>query len=407
MKIQRIRPVTRSKTFPLVAQTILGLEPVLAEELEQLGAQAVSFRPGGRAVNFKGDQTLIYEANLWLRTALRILKPIYTTQVSNEEELYARAQEVDWSRHMEVWDTLAVHATVHSPHFNHSKYVALKTKDAIVDQFRQQFGRRPSVDTENPTLRIVVYISGDQCTFSLDSSGDSLHRRGYRLSADIAPLNEVLAAGMILLSGWKGTTPFVDPMCGSGTLPIEAALIAGNFAPGLLRESFAFMKWRDFDADLWQRLRRKAESRQHNIQVPILGTDISAAAIWKAQENLQRTPLARRVVIRQEAFEDLIPPQGPGVLVVNPPYGERIQPEDVEALYKMIGDGFKQRFTGYQAWVLSSNLDAMKRIGLRASKKIPMMNGPLDCRFNRYELYAGSEPKPISRLKKGFSGKES
>ncbi len=375
----------------MVAQTQHGLEPVLAAELRELGAESVDFRPGSRAVNFRGTLATLYEANLWLRTALRILKPIRTAQTRDESELYQRVQEIDWSRYMDVRETLAIQSIVHSPHFNHTKYVALKSKDAIVDQFRNNFGRRPSVDTENPNLRIIIYISGDQCTISLDSSGESLHRRGYRLARDIAPLNEVLAAGMILRSGWKGDTPFVDPMCGSGTLPIEAGMIAARIAPGLRRESFGFMQWRDFDRAMWTRLYRKAENARTAINVPILGSDISEAAVKVSQNNLRRTMLGRSVVIKQGDFAELTPPPAPGMLIVNPPYGERIRPDDLIELYSQIGDTLKQRFTGYDAWILSSNPEAMKRVGLRASSKEILMNGPLECRYQHYELYRGTK----------------
>ncbi len=373
----------------MVARTPRGLEEILADELRALGAEAVEIQ--NRAVSFRGDQVLLYRANLCLRTALRILKPVHSFRIVAQQDLYHRLREYNWSRHLTVDTTFAIDSAVHSPVFTNSLFAAQKAKDAIVDQFRDRTGRRPSVDTRDPGLRLHLHISNRDCAVSLDSSGQSLHRRGYRTEALEAPLNEVLGAGLVLASGWNGETPFVDPMCGSGTIAIEAALRAANIAPGLLREHFAFMSWGDFDAKLWARLRERALGERRTPAGPVHAADIDKRAVQVSQANRQRAGLAEDAILfTRAAFADFSPPAGPGVLVMNPPYGERMQPEDTFALYKSIGDGLKQKYTGYTAFILSSNLDALKKIGLKPSRKMTVHNGPLECSFRRYELYAGS-----------------
>lgn len=372
----------------LVALTAFGLEAVVERELERLGAR--DLQPGNRAVAFRGDLELLYRANLHLRAALRVLHPIHSFAAANPQQLYRHIRDIDWSNYLTVEGTLAVDAFVHSKHFTHSKYAALKVKDAIVDQFRERTGKRPSVDVANPALRLHLHIAGKKCTLSLDSSGESLHRRGYRFSGQKAPLNEALAAGLVLLSGWDARTPLYDPMCGSGTLAIEAAMLARKMAPGLLRKQFAFQRWRTFDAGLWQKVRDAAKQQVRESPVRIFASDKSKTAVATARENLRRAGLQETVELTQGALEHLRPQTSTGFLIMNPPYGERMQQERIDEWYAGIGDHLKQHFTGFEAWVLSANKNALKRFGLRPSKKYTIFNGGLECKFQRYELYAGS-----------------
>lgn len=377
----------------MTAQTMFGMEDLLVAELEALGA--VDIEKHNRAVGFRGDQATMYRANLCLRTALRILVPINDFPVRNEEELYAGIKEMPWEHFLDVEDTLAVHCTLHSPLFSHSQYLALKTKDAIVDRFREREGSRPSVDLERPTIRIHLHVHGEDCLVSLDSSGSSLHKRGYRDHTNLAPINEVLAAGLVLLSGWDRRSNLVDPMCGGGTILIEAALIAGNIPPGSYRESFGFQRWHDFDEELWTTVRAEAMAGIDTANKPlILGGEISPHVARKAESNIASAGLKDRIRIRHAAFADLEAPEGGGVLIMNPPYGERMdKDEDILALYAMIGDTLKQRWAGYTAWVLTSNMEAAKHVRLAAKPRIKLFNGPLECRFLRYELYSGSRRK--------------
>ncbi|MEX0968128.1 MAG: THUMP domain-containing protein [Bacteroidia bacterium] len=373
---------------PFLVKTMFGLEPVLAQELEQLGAKDIVQQ--NRAVSFTGDTAMLYKANLHLRTALRILVPIGSFIANNEEQLYKGIREFNWLRHLGPDDTLAVDAAVHSREFTHSKYVALKTKDAIVDQIRDMKGTRPSVDIKSPTVRINIHIQENHCNVSLDSSGDSLHRRGYRLDMNPAPLNEVLAAGLVLLSGWDATTPFADPMCGSGTILTEAAMLAYNIAPGTLRAEFGFQRWRDYEPELWDTLFKEALLQVKEDGPEITGADISGMALQKAGDNLKRAHLAREVALKKSSFEHFVPETDGGTVIINPPYGERLKEEDIEGFYKMIGDQLKQKFAGHTALILSGNMEALKFIGLKPSRKIPLYNGSIECRFCRYDLYAGS-----------------
>jgi putative N6-adenine-specific DNA methylase len=377
-------------SFQMIAKTSFGLEDLLASELEAIGAKKV--HPGNRSVSFSGDNSILYKANLRLRTALRILKPIRKFRADNENDLYDEVQRINWSRYMDINDTLAVDSTVHSSYFTHSHFVALKVKDAIVDQFRKKSGKRPSVNLDNPTLRVHLHMAEKSCSISLDSSGSSLHLRGYRKEANEAPLNEVLAAGMILLSGWDKSSQFLDPMCGSGTLPIEAALIAGNIAPGKFRKQFGFMNWRDFERDTWEMIRQEAESEEQPISCKITGSDISPEAIRISRQNLDRAALGGKIQLKEGDFFQLPPPEGSGLILMNPPYGERLQPEDddINGFYRQIGDQLKQAYQGWDAWILSANKEAFKYLGLQTSKKRTLFNGPLECKFHKYSLYAGS-----------------
>ncbi|MEN7549920.1 THUMP domain-containing protein [Rapidithrix thailandica] len=378
------------KTEHYTAKTFFGLEEILAKEIQQLGGTEI--KKGVRSVSFKGDLATLYKCNLWSRTAIKILKPIHHFRASNEEQLYKACQLVNWTEMFRLDQTFAVESTVKSTHFKHSKYVALKVKDAIADQFREVFDQRPNVDTENPDFRVNIYINKEDCILSLDSSGIPLHRRGYIQTRTSAPLNEVLAAGMVLLSDWDTNSHFIDPMCGSGTILIEAAMYALNIAPGIFRKHFAFMNWEDFDKKLWSSLVEEAQKAQKKrFAYKIEGSDISRKACRAAIENVQAAKLEGFIRISPQAVKEKIPPQDNGLLITNPPYGERLQPEELENLYKSIGDTLKQKYSGYDAWVLSSNKEALKCIGLRASKKLTLYNGALVCKFQQYKMYKGSK----------------
>lgn len=377
------------KTDIYIAKTFQGLEEVLAQELRDLGAQHVQLLK--RAVRFEGDQALMYRANLWLRTALCILKPIYSFQAADERELYEGVRDVSWNRYLDGRGTLAVDSVVHSDIFTHSKYVALKTKDAIVDQFRDYTGHRPSVDVEDPDLRVHVHIAGEEVTLALDSSGRNLDRRGYRLEQNIAPLNEVLAAGLIKLSGWDPSTPFIDGMCGSGTLLIEAAMMARNFAPGRYRKAFGFMYWPDFDHYAWEKIKADSIAAERETDTEIVGSDISVSAIRIASANITRAQLDEDIRLSVKPFGERIPPKTPGTLIINPPYGERMNPEDLDALYAHIGATLKKQYTGYTACVFTGNVAATRHIGLRAFRRTPLYNGGIECRLMGYRLFEGSE----------------
>ncbi len=374
-----------------VAKTFSNLEPVLAGELEELGASSVE--PGRRAVSFRGDKRLLYKANLYVRTALRILQPIADFLAQNEREFYRQVQKIDWHRWLSPEGTLAVDASVTSSFLTHSGYLALKTKDAIVDQFRDRFGRRPSVDVRQPQLRLNVYAFRNRFTLSLDSSGESLHRRGYRLKSNDAPLNEVLAAGMVLLSGWQGEENFVDPLCGSGTLAIEAALKKVGLPPGLHRR-FGFMNWPNFDARLWNQILSEVPSLRKRSKGIILASDISEEAVALAEENAHRAGVAEEIEFRVAPFDQISPPNGGGILITNPPYDQRLKIRNVREFYKNLGDFFKQNCAGYTVWLLTGNREALKFVGLHPSQKITLYNGGLESKFVKFDMYKGSRKRP-------------
>lgn len=372
-----------------IAKTFAGLEGVLAQELRDLQINEVEIL--NRAVSFKGDLRDLYTANYWCRTAIRILKPIADFPAADEMALYKGIRSIDWTEIIGLDDTFAIDATLSNSKINHSQYAALKTKDAIADQFVFKFDKRPNVETERPSYRISIFIQNDHCTVALDSSNISLHKRGYRVSAGSAPLNEVLAAGMILLSGWDKKSNFVDPMCGSGTLLIEAALIAMNIPPASYRDFFGFLNWNDFDAELWKEIKIDALAKHEDIDFSIVGSDLAAGMISVAQKNIQSAHLHKDITIEQLAIQDFIPPQGGGTMICNPPYGERIKTRDIIELYREMGDAMKRNFGGYTSWIISSDVIALKQIGLYPSSKIELFNGPLECRFEKFEIYEGSK----------------
>jgi putative N6-adenine-specific DNA methylase len=379
-----------TEDFKMIAKTFLGLEDTLAQELLRLGAREVEAH--NRAVSFVGDKGFMYKANLNLRTALRILKPIFSFEVSNEESLYREINNYAWEDLLSADDTLAVDSVLNTDLFTHSQYISQKTKDAVVDRFRSKFDKRPSVDLTNPTIRINVFVSANTCYVSLDSSGYSLHKRGYRENVGEAPINEVLAAGLIMMSGWEPHKPLIDPMCGSGTFLIEAALIANNIPPGYYRESFGCMTWKDFDKELWDRILENSINKIKNHDyVKIIGCDADRAMAEKASDNVKQSKVDDVVKVIHSSFEDFTPPEQKGVLIMNPPYGERLKIEEITEFYKKIGDTLKGKYEGYDAWIISSSPEGFKSVGLRPSRKITVFNGPLECRFMKFEMYRGTK----------------
>lgn len=404
------------KCYSMLAKTFKGLEQVLAQELIELGANDVQIER--RAVSFKGDKALLYRANLCLRTASRVLVPVAqgqlklkngTSKLKPEDWLYELVKAVNWSLYMTENTTFAIDATVYSETFRNSRFVTYRVKDAVADYWQERAGKRPNVKVTDPELYINVHIGAERVTVSLDSSGESLHKRGYRVANTEAPINEALAAGMLLLAGWKGQSDFYDPMCGSGTIPIEAALIARNIAPGVFRQSFAFEKWLDFDAELWSEIYND-DSHEREFHHKIYGSDASFYAIQQATKNVKSAGVQRDVELKQIRLEEIkfgnvqspyseadrstegrLEISNPSPLVMlNPPYGERLASnKDMELLYGKIGTALKHQFAGSTAWIISSNEAAMKCIGLKPSKKLHLLNGELDCQFNRYDLFAG------------------
>lgn len=372
--------------FELIAKTFMGLENVLAQELTQLGANNVKI--GRRMVSFTGDKEMMYRANFQLHTAIRILKPIAHFKAKSAEDMYDEVKKIDWSKYILDGKTFSVDSVVYSDEFRNSRFVTYKVKDAIVDQFREKTGTRPNISVSNPDIRLNIHIAEDQATLSLDSSGESLHRRGYRQESVEAPLNEVLAAGMILMTGWKGDTDFIDPMCGSGTLPIEAALIARNISPGVFRKEFAFEKWPDFDKDLFDEIYND-DSQEREFTHHIYGYDIDMKCVNTANLNIRAAGLSKDITIQQADFKDFEKPAEKSLLIMNPPYGERISTPNLMATYKMIGERLKHQFAGNEAWVLSYREECFEQIGLKPSIKIPVYNGSLECEFRKYTIFDG------------------
>ncbi len=375
-----------TQQFELIAKTFMGLEPVLAKELAQLGAKDVQI--GRRMVSFTGDKELMYRANFQLHTAIRILKPIKHFKALSADDVYEGVKDINWTDYIDLDKTFAVDSVVFSEEFRHSKFVAYKVKDAIVDQFRERTGKRPNISVANPDIRLNIHIAEDKCTLSLDSSGESLHRRGYRQESVEAPLNEVLAAGMILMTGWQGDTDFIDPMCGSGTLLIEAALIARNMAPGIFRKEFAFEKWADFDAELFDKIYND-DSNEREFRHHIYGYDIDIKAVNTARLNVKAAGLTSNITIEERDFKDFTQPQDKSIMVTNPPYGERISTPNLLGTYKMIGERLKHQFMNNEAWILSYREECFEQIGLKPSIKIPVFNGSLECEFRKYQIFDG------------------
>jgi putative N6-adenine-specific DNA methylase len=366
-------------------KTLHGLEQILADEAKELGATNIQVKK--RAINCEGDEAFMYRANLGMRVALKIMVPIYDFTAKNEKELYQQVLKHDWSRYLNEHDKLAIDHTINSDYFKHSKYASLKIKDAIVDQFRNRTGYRPDVDVKYPDVRFDVYGYNERFTISLNSSGDPLNRRGYRELGHEAPLNEVLAAGMLKLSGWTPDLPLIDPMCGSGTLLIEAAMMATNMPPQHLRKEFGFKRWRSFQPMLWSRVQSEMNAKTKSLKSSIQGSDIDGKAVRLTQKSLRKLGLDRQVKLQKADFLTTLSTQGKGMIVTNPPYDERLELEDINGYYKAMSDTLKNKYPGFEAWILSSNMEALKSFKLSPQQKIRLYNGKLDCRFEQYLLY--------------------
>ena len=392
-----------SEQFEMIAKTFQGLEEILAEELTTLGANDIQI--GRRMVSFTGDKRMMYKANFCLRTAIRILKPIKNFTAKDADEVYNQIQAIPWEEYLDVNKTFAIDAVVFSEEFRHSKFVSYKVKDAIVDYFREKTGKRPSVRINNPDVLLNIHIAQTTCTLSLDSSGESLHRRGYRQEQVEAPLNEVLAAGMVLMTGWRGECDLIDPMCGSGTIPIEAALIARNIAPGVFRKGFAFEKWVDFDSEMFDEIYND-DSQEREFTHKIYGYDNNPKANEIATHNIKAAGVSKDVTLKLQPFQQFEQPQEKSIIVMNPPYGERISTNDLLGLYQMIGERLKHAFVGNEAWVLSYREECFDQIGLKPSKKVPLFNGALECEFRKYEIFDGKYKEFKSQEGEGEEKKE-
>jgi putative N6-adenine-specific DNA methylase len=375
-----------NNSFEIVAKTLYGLEEILAKELIELGADDVQI--GRRMVAFSGNKEMLYKANYHCRTALRILKPIAVFKAKNPDEVYEQVKKIDWTNHIPPKKTFAIDAVVYSEIFTHSKFVTYRVKDAIMDWFTEKELPRPSVRVNNPDLQLHIHISHTDCTISLDSSGESLHKRGYRTEETEAPLNEILAAGMIMKTGWKGESNFVDPMCGSGTLLIEAVLIALNIAPGVFRDKYAFEKWDDFDKDLFENISTD-DMHEREFKFKAYGSDISPKAIYAATKNVKNAGLSKYIELKTLPFQQMLEAPENGILITNPPYGERLNPRDLTQIYSTIGERLKHVFTGYDAWIISSYPEGFDKIGLKPTAKYKLMNGALECEYRQYQIFSG------------------
>jgi len=384
------------KNFKMLAKTFYGMESLLADELLSLGAQDI--KKGNRMVHFIGDKGFMYKANLCLRTALKILKPFYKFKANNEHELYEKIYNFDWNDLLSPNETFLIDSVVSGQVFKHSLYASQRTKDAIVDRIRKQTGDRPNVDTRHPDFRIHLHIYENECSISLDSSGSSLHHRGYRSATNIAPMNEVLAACLVQLSGWDRQTDFIDPMCGSGTILIEAAMLACDIPANLNRNEFAFEKWSDWDASLFDKIRQSQLKKVKSPFGKIYGFDKAPSAVEKAIQNVKNASLEDFIhVNRANFFHSSKIGETPLHLLTNPPYGERLE-GDIDGLYQEFGDTLKRNYPKTNAWMISSNFEAMKFVGLRPTRKIKLFNGKLESRLCLFPIYAGT--KKIHKLKK-------
>ncbi len=381
------------KNYKLIAKTFSGLESVLANELTELGAKNV--KQAHRAVFFDGSLEMIYKTNYLCRTALRILTQIEFFHFKNVDQFYLKCKNVNWSDYFSLEQNFVIRSTVvNSDDFKNSMFASLKVKDAVADYFRDRFGKRPNVDTENPDIIIDVHIFQDSCTLSLDSSGESLHKRGYRVKQGDAPLNEVLAAGMIKITGWKGDNDFLDPMCGSGTLPIEAAMMANNIPPGKFRKNYAFENWPDFDQLLFEKVKQSVSKNE--FKGKIYAADISNSNLLNAQTNARRALVFNKIVFQKSDFKELNIGFQDGIILINPPYGERLKEKNIFDLYSMIGERLKHRYSENRAWILSSSLENMKFIGLKPTQKLDLFNGALKCKFNEYLLFSGKRKEQMT-----------
>lgn len=385
----------KEPVYTLTAKCFSGLEGTLASELIALGAEEVV--PMKRAVRFRGDQEMVVKTNLWCRTALSILREIHNFHFTSKESFYEQMRAAEWDRFFAPERVISVSPVAHrSELFKNTMFLAQLTKDAIVDVFRDKTGIRPSVDTREAEVRIHVFVNDDHCMVSLDSSGDALFKRGYRRDGGTAPLNESLAAGLVMLSGWDRKSNFIDPMCGSGTIAIEAAMLAGNMAPGSLRKTFGFSFWKDFDQNLHPRLLEEARQQQQAIDINILASDVNVKGLDAARQNVMNAGFLGPVTVQRNDFFNYTPPPGNGWLVMNPPYGHRIRQDDVPTFYKKIGDVLKQEYSGFHAGIISQELNGVRHIGLKPSARHKVFNGPLECMFVVYELFSGTHKEHVT-----------
>ena len=378
-----------NQNFKMIAKTFYGFENILCDELLKLGAQKIT--KGLRSVSFYGDTGFMYKSNLSLRTALKILKPIKEFKFNNLDAYYESIKSIEWEKHMDIDSSFSINSVVfHSKIFNNSKFTSLKAKDAIVDRFRSLFGRRPNVNTLNPDIKIEIHVNKSFCTISLDSSGESLHKRGYKKYNSTAPINEVLAAGIILMSGWDGKSDFFDVMCGTGTILIEAAMIAKNIAPNLNRPSFAFEKWKDWNETLYETIEDSVKSKEIDYKFKIIGFDISNSMVKKAKKNIEISEIEIIEIYKKDFFESKKYSDVESVLFINPPYNKRI-PIDINLFYKKIGDTLKNNYDKTSAWIITANMEAIKSIGLKSSTSIKLFNAQLESRLLNYNIYSGSK----------------
>lgn len=376
----------KTDKFEIIAKTLQGVENILADEIAEIGGEEIT--TGRRMVSFKGDKELLYKANFRCRTALKILKPIYKFEAGNTDELYEKAAAFEWEKILTPKSTFAIDSVVFSDDFRHSKFAAYRVKDAIADRFTNKFGARPSVSLTNADILINLHISGHECTISLDSSGESLHKRGYRTVQTEAPINEVLAAAMLKMAGWDGNSNLLDPMCGSGTILIEAALIATNTPPGIYRRGYAFERWNDFDAELLNNIYND-DRGEKEFNYKIYGCDISPRAIEIARSNIKNARLEKYIETEVRSIQEQTKPHAPCLIVTNPPYGERLAPRDLADIYKELGSKLKHLYTGGEAWIISSSQEGFNNIGLKPSERHRLMNGQLECEYRKYELFGG------------------
>lgn len=390
-----------AEQFDLIAKTFFGLEEVLAREIEEIGGKNIDI--GRRMVKYTGDQKILYKSNIYLRTALRILKNVSSFTIKDQDDYYNILLDFEWENYLGLHHSFAIDAVINSTIFNNSLYAAQRAKDALVDRFRKKYHKRPLVDTNSPDVLINLHLSESTLNISMDSSGVSLHRRGYRDAEGPAPLNQVLAAGMIYLSGWQPGEPFVDPMTGTGTLAIEAAMIARNMPPGLVRKEFCFQNWPDYNKKLYRQLMEEIEL--NDTKPKIFANDISAQAIETARFNAQKANISSFIRFSNKSFKIYEPKAEEGTVIINPPYGERMKPDKLFSLYQEIGDVLKLYYPGFKAWIISSNQEAMKKIGLRTKSKYKLFNGSLECTYAGYELFQGTM-KDFKTEKKLIDNKE-
>lgn len=386
------------ENFQIIAKTFFGLENVLIQELKAIGAQNIE--KINRAVAYTGNKEILYKSNLLLRTAIKVLMPVTSFIVKDEADLYKKLNSFEWDLYFDYRKTLSVEVQVNSEKFQNSRYITYKVKDAVVDYFREKYNRRPFINIDNPHNKINIHIFKDKVTVSLDSSGESLHKRNYRMRDGLAPVNEVLAAGMILMTGWDKKMPLIDPMCGSGTMLIEAAMIANNIPASIKRKDFCFLNWKDYDEVLWKKVQDDAVAKITEHDGYIYGSDISEKAYALTLENINNSYLGEEFNIKLSVkpLLKIAPPADKGIVIMNPPYGERIKTDQIMKLYKDIGSVLKQNFNGHDAWIISSNFSAINEIGLHSTERHILYNGKLECKYNKYEIYQGSK-----KVKKQFS----